>query len=457
MSRRLLPRRRELRRQGTWALADQIFSSGTNFVPSLILARVLGPQDYGTFSLAFLAWFLALSVIRSAFMQPYTLAASSLEPSAWRELTSRASGVVLAAGVITTAVFAGGGLIAGISSELGRSLVAVAILAPGLALQEFWRVASFASRQAKTAAANDFYWAIGQTLAFVVALATTRITAAESLLAWGAGAWLAAALGVKQLSVKPSIGRHTPHLAREWLGVGGWFTGANVIFSAGLFGTAAIVAAEVGDHGLGLFRMVEGNLFGPVQLVLIAAASVFVPHLVRSVRDSGSTGLKAAVRYSSGIAVTVAGYGGLLLLVAPVLLSHVFGKAFEPAAALVLPMLVAFTVDAAGNGAPLLLQVQRRGKRLVAMQLAATSAQIVAVILLVRPYGVLGAAWGFAIGSGVATILGWVLVLGPALTNGRVQPAAHVDEGIAPIAVVAGPLNRGEETRHVDPDGIDNL
>jgi hypothetical protein len=79
---------------------------------------------------------------------------------------------------------------------------------------------------------------------------------------------------------------------------------------------------------------------------------------------------------------------------------------------LVLPMLVAFTIDAAGNGAVLMLQAQRRGRGLVAMQFAGTSARIVAVILLIGPYGVLGAAWGLAIGSSVTTILAWALVLG---------------------------------------------
>lgn len=246
MSRRLPTHPRELRSQGTWALVDQIFSSGTNFVPSLILARLLGPQNYGTFSVAFLAWFFALSVIRSAFMQPYTLAASTLEQSEWRELTSRASGVVLVAGVAATVVFAIAGLVVGISSEFGRSLGAVAVCAPGLALQEFWRAASFASRRARTAAANDCYWAVGQTLAFAVVLLTTRVTAAESLIAWGAGAWLAAVLGLAQLSVKPCIDRASLGLARQWLRVGVWFTLANVSFSAGLLGVAAIVAVEAG-------------------------------------------------------------------------------------------------------------------------------------------------------------------------------------------------------------------
>lgn len=361
MSPRQPARPRELRSQGTWALVDQIFSSGTNFVPSLILARLLGPQNFGTFSLAFLAWFLVLSVIRSAFMQPYTLGASSLEQSEWRELTARAGGVVVAAGLAAAVMFGVAGLAIGVSSELGRCLLAVALLSPGLALQEFWRVAAFASRRARTAAANDLYWALGQTVAFVALLLATRITAAESLLAWGAGAWLAAALGVVQLSVWPRIDGASAALARQWLRVGVWFTSANVTFSAGLFAVAAIVAWQLGSHELGLFRVVQGSLFGPVQLVLIAVQSVLLPHIVRSIRGTDPTGLGAAARYSGAIALLVAAYGGVLVLVAPTLLTRVFGHAFAPAAALVVPMLVAFTIDAAGEGAAVLLRARARG------------------------------------------------------------------------------------------------
>jgi len=419
----------ELRNQGTWAIVDQIFSSGTNFIPSLVLARLLGPQSYGTFSLAFLAWFLALSVIRSALMQPYTLAASPLEQPEWRELTSRASGIVLAAGLATTVVFALVGLIVGISSELGRCLGAIALLAPGLALQEFWRAASFASRRARTAAANDFYWAVGQTLAFIVVLLTTRITAAESLIAWGAGAWFAAALGLRQLSVTPCIDRDSLSLARQWLRVGMWFTGAIVSFSAGLLGVAAIVTVEAGNHGLGLFRMVQGNLFGPVQLVLIAVQGVFLPHMVRAIRSDHTRGLGAALRFSMGIAATVAVYGIVLKLVAPVLLTHVFGRGFAPAVALVLPMLIAFTIDAAGEGAAVLLRADARGRSLLISQLASAITRMLAVVFLVRTYGVVGAAWGFGLGSAVSTALLWILATRVASGESRGPLVRIVDDG----------------------------
>ena len=61
-------------------------------------------------------------------------------------------------------------MIVGVSSSLGQAFLAVAVLAPGLALQEFWRVASFAAQRARTAAANDLFWAIGQVAAFAFVL-----------------------------------------------------------------------------------------------------------------------------------------------------------------------------------------------------------------------------------------------------------------------------------------------
>ena len=141
-----------LRRQGAWAVGDQVLSSGTNFVPALFLARRLGPAGFGAFSLAYLSWFGALQFLRSALMRPYTLEAASLEGDEWKGITSHASGAVLVGGTAVGGIFAIVALIVGLSSDLGQALLAIAVLAPGLALQEFWRVASFAAQRARTAA-----------------------------------------------------------------------------------------------------------------------------------------------------------------------------------------------------------------------------------------------------------------------------------------------------------------
>ncbi len=370
------------------------------------MARVLGPRNYGTFSLAFLAWFGALAVVRAALMQPFTLAASATEGEDWRDVTRCASGAVVLAGTAWGVVFLIVGAVIGPSSDLGRSFLVIALLAPGLALQEFWRVASFSASRARTATANDGYWAIGQVIAFGILLPSGRATAPLCLLAWGAGAWLAAALGVLQLSVMPKMNLAAIRWARRWARLGAWFTLASGSFSLSMYGIAIIIAAEFQRAAVGLFRIVQ-LLFGPVQLLTIAGESVFMPHLVRVVKTTSATGLGLVVRYSLLMATLVAVYGLALLVVAHFVLVTFFGAAFAGAGALVLPMLISYAIDAASSGADAHLTVREMGPRIVFVQLVAGAARVGAVVVLASVDGLRGAVWGLVVGSVVCAITYW--------------------------------------------------
>ena len=413
--------------QGAWATVDQALSSGTNFVPSLILARVLGPTSFGTFALVFLAWFLVLSVIRSGLMQPYTLSAAPADAAAWRHLTSTAAGAVLFSSVLAGLGFGVAALCAGIGSGAGHALLAVALLSPGLALQEFWRVAAFSAGRARSAALNDAIWAVGQTIAFVAVLTTTRITAAGSLCAWGAGAWLAAYAGIRQFNVRPALTLDAWHWLRGALRVGVWFTATNALFSVGLFLATAVIAAEVGREGVGFFRLVQSNLFGPVQLLTVAAESVFLPHLVRAIR-ADRRAFPVAVKYAGLMVTAVLAYGALVAATAHPLISHVFGESFSPAAALVLPMLVVYALDAASSGASVMLRAQASGGRLVCAQSVATVGRLIAVPVLIGPWGLAGGVWGLAVGSGLGAVTFWVLAAERMRFGGRRARSRQPDE-----------------------------
>jgi O-antigen/teichoic acid export membrane protein len=392
---------------------DQVLSSGTNFVPSLLMARVLVPHDYGTFSLAYLAWFGALSVVVSALMQPYTLAASASEGEAWRDITRNASGAVVLVGGICSVIFILVGAIIGASSTLGLSFLVIALLAPGLVLQEFWRFASFAASRAKTAAANDGYWAIGQIVAFGILLATRHPTAPQCLLAWGAGAWLAAGLGIWQLSVMPRLNLAAIRWARRWGRVGAWFTLAGASFSLSMLIVAVTIGADFNRTAVGLFRIVQ-LLFGPVQLFTIAAGAVFMPHLVRVMKATSANGLRLVVLFSLLLVGLIGAYGLMLLVVAHFVLVTFFGAAYAGAAALVLPVLISYTIDAACSGADAHLRVRELGGRIAAVQLAAGIARVGAVAVLASLYGLRGAVWGLVVGSAVVWVGYWTQVL---LTN----------------------------------------
>jgi len=227
-----------------------------------------------------------------------------------------------------------------------------------------------------------------------------------SLFAWGAGAWLAAGLGTVQLSVRPRVDLAAVRWTREWLGVGAYFTATTAIFAAGSLGVAVIIAANIGNVGVGLFRTVQ-TMFGPVQLLTIGGASVFLPYLVRGIK-SGADGTRESQRYSLLMTVFVTIYGVALLVTAHTLLTNVFGPTFDAAAVLVLPMLVAFALDTVASGAGLLLRARALGGRLLVAQLIGTVARIAGVAVLVSVGGLRGAGWGLAIGSGITMKTVWV-------------------------------------------------
>jgi O-antigen/teichoic acid export membrane protein len=398
-----------LRRQGSWAVADQALSSGTNFVPIILLARYLGPAGYGNFSLVFLSWFGALALIRSALMQPFTLAAASTTGAVWKSIAKRASGAVVLAGLVSGGVFVVVAAIVGVSTDLGKGMLVVAVLAPGLALQEFWRIAAYSASRARTAFANDAVWALGQVVAFSILLWRGNVTVTGSLVAWGAGAVLAAAVGVVQLSVLPRIDTAAIRWAREWAAVGAWFTLVSATFTVGALTVAIVIAAQTGSEGLGLFRTVQ-NLFGPVQLLTIGAESAFLPYLVRTIKNKGGNGVAESRQYSLLMAGAVGVYGIVMLVAAYSVLTRVFGPEFASASVLVFPTMVAFVLDAAASGASLRLRAGAMGRPLFVAQLLATIARVGAVAVLATAGGLRAGVWGLVVGSGVGCVAMWAQV-----------------------------------------------
>jgi O-antigen/teichoic acid export membrane protein len=412
------------------------------------MARLLVPHDYGTFSLAYLAWFGALAIVVSGLMQPYTLAASAHEGEAWTDITRDASGAVLLTGGICSVVFIVVAAIIGPTSTLGLSFLAIALLAPGLVLQEFWRVASFAASRAKTAAANDGYWAIGQIVAFGILLLTKHPTAPQCLLAWGAGAWLAAGLGVLQLSVIPRVNLAAVRWARKWGRIGAWFTLAGTSFSMSMLIVAVIIGADFDRTAVGLFRIVQ-LMFGPVQLFTIAAGAVFMPHLVRVMKATRANGIRLVVLFSLLLASLFTVYGVVLLVTAHFVLVTFFGGAYAGAGALVLPMLISYTIDGASSGADAHLRVRELGGRIATVQVAASVARVGGVAVLASLYGLRGAVWGLVVGSVVVAVAYWTQVL--LTSNGSAERPSSKD---ANVAVVDESTGFPEIVRGAEPSSM---
>lgn len=392
-------------RKGSWAVADQILSSGTNFAAGIIVARFLGPMEFGSYVVAYSASMVVLSFVRSFAVDPYIIKASPLAKDLREDMTKKASGLVLiGSGIGSIVMILMAFVIGGPTRE---ALLTMALVLPGLFLQDFWRQTSFASGEPKRAFANDLVWTFAQVCSFLIVWTWFHITTTSTILAWGAGALGGALYGFMQFRIFPVIGRQTYQWMKQIAVVGGWFGITNALYSTGNFIVSILIASICGRSNLGGFQIVN-NLFSPSQVVTTAGQAVGLPMLSRAHATAGSSGIRrGAMIYTLIVGGVLTAYGCIILAFGPFLLSTVFGKAYLEFHFLVLPCALVFLLNAWASGAVIGLIAMASGRALLFVQAAIFAVQIPLLILLSNRYGVAGAAWAAAAGAAVRFILIW--------------------------------------------------
>jgi O-antigen/teichoic acid export membrane protein len=87
------------------------------------------------------------------------------------------------------------------------------------------------------------------------------------------------------------------------------------------------------------------------------------------------------------------------------LLTQVFGNEFSGFEELVWPVGTNQLLGAAFLGFPILLKAQRRGDRLLTGTVIGSVVMLVASVAFAMQWGIVGAAWGVALGAGVKNVL----------------------------------------------------
>jgi len=400
-------RSRLVLRQGAWAIADQLLSSGTNFVMAVMVARLLAPKAYGSFVLATSAWLTLLSVVRAAVIHPFVVEAAQQDEAIFRQAASEASGVVVAVGVLGAALLAGVGVALGARTESGQAFVILGILTPFLVLQDFWRFTAFARGRARTAVANDGVWALVQTVCILLLIEASTRSPAAAVAAWGTGAVAGAFLGMVQFRIRPSFGPSTWAWARRIAPFAGWFGLSSGIYAGANQVVAVVVAASAGPAALGGLRALQ-TLLGPAQLVAVAGDSVALPAASRQYGHHSFRGLTAFMTRYAGLLTAVLGvYGTVVFIYRTGIIRLVLGPAFLPYSNLMLPLALGLAATACSYSGTVGLRSVFAGRALAQAELLASVVQVVAVGVLVERYGVLGAAWGSTIASAVHSASMW--------------------------------------------------
>jgi O-antigen/teichoic acid export membrane protein len=372
---------------------DQAFSSASNFLVGVAVARIAGPAGLGGFSVAYSCWLVVASLHRSLVTDPMAIENDAAHPDAFEKLRRGLASELTIAVVGAAVLFlAGVALLLGGQHAFGLGLVAVAPWLPCLVVQDFWRWMGFMQRKPGKALANDTVFNVAFGLCFLAVYLAGSRSIVLVIGSWGFGAFAGFLFGLWQFSVRPTLRGGISGLRSRWH-LSKWLAG-NSLTNWGAGQASTILSSVIlGPAGLGGLRAAQTLVQGPTMVLIQAGGSIGLPEASRAFEERGWTGLrKVAFVVTAASLASIAVFGAIVIVLGSTLLRLVYGPAFAkywPAADLsVLATLIAMV----GIGPILVLKASKYTRLLFRVQVISFAASVPAVIVLALLYGVSGAA-----------------------------------------------------------------
>ncbi|WP_329439729.1 hypothetical protein [Streptomyces canus] len=394
--------RRALAGRLSWGLADQAASSASNFLVGMYVARSLGLEAFGVFTLAWVTYGVVLNVSRGLASDPLVVRFSGVSDASWRAAAARATGTALGVGGVIGVVSLVVGL--GLGGQVGAAFAGLGVVLPGLLLQDAWRFVFFAAGAGRKAFFNDVVWGIALIPALVVA---ARVGSVEGfVLAWGGTAAVAAGYGCFQCGILPR-----PTRARAWLreqrDLGYRYLAENVSLSGASQLRAYGLGAIAGVSAVGAVRGAE-LLLGPFLAVLMGLSLVTVPEAARVLREAPHRLGRFCLLLAGGLAGAALLWGAALLLVPDWAGEHVLGEVWPSASQLIMPVTVGVAGAGVGVGAAAGLRALAAARRSLRCQLFASVGYAGGGLGGAALAGTVGSAWGVAAANVAASALWWL-------------------------------------------------
>jgi O-antigen/teichoic acid export membrane protein len=392
----------------SWTGLDHAFSSLSNVVVSLALARGEGARGLGTFTVAFGVYLVVLGFQRTLISDP--LVASLPGP---RDRDSERGALGAAIAFSTMASLA----VLGVGAALRRSeFLALAAVLPFVCSQDLLRYVAFRRLESRTAAVLDALW----TCASVGAWWWIREgSPTHAVLLWGAGGALGMFAGLFLLGVSP-VGVRSAW--RWWNSDARMFGLAlaveSVAYTVTTQGSVFIVAGALGSADLGSLRAAQ-ILLAPSAMVLAAFSAFALPRLARRLTELTRSDAQLASLASLALVAPLA--VGALVAADPVT-RLLYGSAVAVPRQLLLPLALGSLVSAGAAGPYLSLKARRRGKSLVSTR-AVTGALGCGFVAAALGGGVIAVAWALAAQAVAYFIAVWSLEV-RASPLGKVAAAA---------------------------------
>jgi O-antigen/teichoic acid export membrane protein len=425
-----------------WNLIDQVLSSGTNAVLSILVARSVDSGSFGAFSTAFLLFSLLIAIERALAGQVLSIRHSAAEGEEWPEIASRALGTVATLAVPAGAVLAIAGLIFG--GQLEWPLIAVGVTMPPLLMQDNVRSIFFAQSRADLAALNDGVWAVIQFTVMGILIVGGWANTGSLIFAWGASAAFCVLLGTVQLHAVPRFGA-TPGWVHEHRDLLAYLLPETMITSGGDKVAYLLIGKIVNLGAVGAVNAAR-QILNPLLIISQATMSFAMPEVSRRMHLSVRVRWYLALALAAVQALSSLAYTGIVLLLPDSIGHSLFRDSWQGARSVLLPMGLFSTTAGICLGPFVVIAAMGHAKRTFRVTMLQTVLAVVLMPLGAVIGGTAGAAWGLFIGK-VIEVPFW---FGTLRTAARLGPVLPEDDDEAAEPDGGGP-GRSE------PDGVGRL
>jgi O-antigen/teichoic acid export membrane protein len=398
-----LGRWRSLAGRLTWGLADQAVSSLTNFAVGIVVARSLGPTEFGAFGLAWVTYGVVLNLSRGLTTDAFVVRFSGAESNTWRAAVAQVSGSALLLGTAAGGLSVLAGILVG--GSVGGAFVGLGLVLPALMLQDSWRYAFFAAGRGRSAFANDLVWAVALVPALLVAAQEGSVLG--FVVAWGVAAAVAAGYGWAQSRVRPR-----PSESWRWLvehrQLGVRYMLENVSISGASQVRMYGLGALAGLAAVGTVRGAE-LLLGPFMAVLMGLSNVAVPEASRVLkRRPGKLPLFCLVLGGTQAGLALLWGLGLLFLLPDAWGRFVLGDVWQTASTLILPATLSVMSASISTGAAAGVRALGASRLSLRAQSWASLAYATGGLVGAAVDGARGSAWGVASATFLGAVVWWL-------------------------------------------------
>ena len=287
-----------------------------------------------------------------------------------------------------------------------QGLVPLALIMPSLLMQDSWRYAFFAMAKPARSMWNDIVWTVAQLALFGGLIVTDHATVTSLLLAWGIGAAIAAAFGVAQSRILPSVREGwrwlklqrdiAPSLTLESIAVSGssQLTLFVVVAVGGLESVAALRSASV--------------VLGPIAALFTGIVFALAPEAVRLHKRAPHQLPRFALGASVALAAVALAAGGATLLIPGSIGKSLLGDNWAIGRPLFLPLTLGLAATGALIGAMVGMRVLLATRQTLIVRLILLGLSLIAASIGVLVAGAAGAQLGMSLAACAVAVIAWV-------------------------------------------------